>query len=125
MRILIDTHIYLWWLQDHPRLSKDARNKIVSATEVFVSSASIWEAAIKTAMGKLDADLDALVAEIANSGFQELPVTAKHAAMVMQLADLHRDPFDRILIAQALCEPLRFLTADEVLRGYSELVIVV
>ncbi len=125
MRILIDTHIYLWWLQDHPRLSKDARNTIVSATEVFVSSASIWEAAIKTAMGKLDADLDALVAEIANSGFQELPVTAKHAAMVMQLADLHRDPFDRILIAQALCEPLRFLTADEVLRGYSELVIVV
>ena len=125
MRILLDTHIYLWWLQDHPKLSKNARGKIVSATEVYVSSASIWEASIKAGMGKLDVDVNALVAEIENSGFQELPVTARHAAMVMQLADVHRDPFDRILIAQALCEPLRFVTADDVLQRYSELVIVV
>ena len=125
MRILLDTHIYLWWLQDHPKLSKNARGKIVSATEVYVSSASIWEASIKAGMGKLDVDVNALVAEIENSGFRELPVTARHAAMVMQLADVHRDPFDRILIAQALCEPLRFVTADDVLQRYSELVIVV
>lgn len=125
MRILLDTHIYLWWLQDHPKLSKNARGKIVSATEVYVSSASIWEASIKVGMGKLDVDVNALVAEIENSGFRELPVTARHAAMVMQLADVHRDPFDRILIAQALCEPLRFVTVDDVLQRYSELVIVV
>lgn len=123
MRILLDTHIYLWWLQDHPKLSKNARGKIVSATEVYVSSASIWEASIKAGMGKLDVDVNALVAEIENSGFRELPVTARHAAMVMQLADVHSDPFDRILIAQALCEPLRFVTVDDVLQRYSELVI--
>lgn len=125
MRILLDTHIYLWWLQDHPKLSKNARRKIVSAVEVYVSSASIWEASIKAGMGKLDVDVNALVAEIENSGFRELPVTARHAAMVMQLPDVHRDPFDRILIAQALCEPLRFLTVDDVLQRYSELVIAV
>ncbi|MEO7773371.1 MAG: type II toxin-antitoxin system VapC family toxin [Steroidobacteraceae bacterium] len=125
MRILLDTHVYLWWLQDHPKLSKNARRKIVSAAEVYVSSASIWEASIKAGMGKLDVDVNALVAEIENSGFRELPVTARHAAMVMQLPDVHRDPFDRILIAQALCEPLRFLTVDDVLQRYSELVITV
>jgi PIN domain nuclease of toxin-antitoxin system len=125
MRILLDTHIYLWWLQDHPKLSPAARTMIVAATDVYISSASIWEASIKIGIGKLDADIDQLVAEIDNSGFKELPVAARHAAMVTRLPDLHRDPFDRILVAQALCEPLRLLTADAVLRGYSELVEVV
>lgn len=122
MRILLDTHVYLWWLQDHPKLSKIAHAKIMAANEVYVSSASIWEAAIKIGLGKLDADVDLLVAEIANSGFQELPITARHAAMVGQLPDIHRDPFDRILVAQAMCEPLRFLTVDGILQPYSELV---
>lgn len=122
MRILLDTHIYLWWLQDNPHLSHSARARITAATEVYVSSASIWEASIKVGIGKLDADIDQLVAEIENSGFRELPVSARHAAMVTRLPDLHRDPFDRLLVAQALCEPLRLLTADSILRGYSELV---
>ncbi|MDQ2822912.1 MAG: type II toxin-antitoxin system VapC family toxin [Pseudomonadota bacterium] len=122
MRILLDTHIYLWWLQDHPHLSPAARVRIVAATDVYVSSASIWEASIKAGLGKLDVDIDQLVGEIANSGFQELPISARHAAMVTRLPDIHRDPFDRILVAQALCEPLRLLTADGILRGYSELV---
>lgn len=122
MRILLDTHVYLWWLQDHKNLSKTARAKIVSASEVYISSASIWEASIKASIGKLEVDVDQLVAEIANSGFQELPVSARHAAMVAQLPDIHRDPFDRILVAQALCEPLRLLTADSILSSYSELV---
>lgn len=125
MRILLDTHIYLWWLQDHPKLSQAARAMIVAATDVYISSASIWEASIKIGIGKLDADIEQLVAEIDNSGFKELPVAARHAAMVTRLPDLHRDPFDRILVAQALCEPLRLLTADAILRGYSELVEVV
>ena len=125
MRILLDTHIYLWWLQDHSNLSKAARAKIMVASEVYISSASIWEASIKLGIGKLEADIGQLVAEIANSGFQELPILAKHAAMVAQLPDIHRDPFDRILVAQALCEPLRLLTADGILSGYSELVEVV
>jgi len=122
MRVLLDTRVYLWWLQDHTRLSPAARARIVAATDVYVSSASIWEASIKIGIGKLDADIDQLVAEIGNSGFRELPISARHAAMVTRLPDLHRDPFDRILVAQALCEPLRLLTADGMLRGYSELV---
>lgn len=125
MRLLLDTHIYLWWLQDHPKLPKPAKAKIIAASEVYISSASIWEASIKAGIGRLEVDVDALVAEIAGSGFQELPITARHAAMVMQLPDIHHDPFDRILIAQAVCEPLRLLTRDKILTGYSELVEVV
>ena len=122
MRILLDTHVYLWWLQDHPKLSAAGKAAILAATDVYVSSASIWEAAIKASIGKLEADIAVLVAEITPNGFKELPVTAQHAARVQHLPDLHRDPFDRILLAQALCEPLRFLTADRLLQDYSELV---
>jgi PIN domain nuclease of toxin-antitoxin system len=125
VRILLDTHVFLWWLQDHPNLSSAARTRIVTATDVFVSSASIWEAAIKAGIGKLEVDIDQLVAEIDNSGFRELPVSARHAAMVTRLPDIHRDPFDRILVAQALCEPLWLLTADSSLGGYSELVVAI
>jgi PIN domain nuclease of toxin-antitoxin system len=125
MRLLLDTHIYLWWLEDHPTLSEQARNKITNAAEVYVSSASIWEASIKVGIGKLDVDVDELVMQISASGFQELPVSARHAATVRSLRALHNDPFDRMLVAQATCEPLRFLTHDDKLRGYSELVDVV
>lgn len=122
MRILLDTHVYLWWLQDHPKLSKAGRDRIVAASEVYVSSASIWEATIKAGIGKLEVDVKRLVTEIANSGFQELSISASHAATVALLPDIHRDPFDRMLVAQAQCEPLRLLTADGILTGYSELV---
>lgn len=122
MRLLLDTHVYLWWLQDSRKLSKSARSRILAATEIFVSSASIWEATIKSGIGKLEVDIDDLVSEIEISNFRELPVTARHAAAVAKLPDIHRDPFDRLLIAQALSEPLRLLTADKVLTQYSELV---
>lgn len=122
MRILLDTHIYLWWLQDHPKLSALAREKIISATEVYVSSASIWEASIKIGIGKLEADIDVLAAQIAENGFLELAVSARHAAQLVRLPEIHRDPFDRILVAQAICEPLRLLTADAQVARYSELV---
>ncbi|WP_354335297.1 type II toxin-antitoxin system VapC family toxin [Undibacterium sp. GrIS 1.2] len=122
MRILLDTHVYLWWLQDSAQLSKSARHKIMTAADVYVSSASIWEVAIKVGIGKLDVDVDVLVAEIVKNGFQELSVTAVHAAKVRHLPEIHRDPFDRILVAQALCEPLQLLTADGILSGYSELI---
>jgi PIN domain nuclease of toxin-antitoxin system len=93
---------------------------ICDADEVFISSASIWEAAIKAGLGKLD--VDELVAEIASSGFTELPVRAIHAAMVRKLPDIHDDPFDRILIAQAMSEPLLLITADGHMAGYTDLV---
>jgi PIN domain nuclease of toxin-antitoxin system len=125
MRLLLDTHIYLWAVTDSRKLSKLARNLITDAEDVFVSSASIWEASTKAGLGKLDADVNQLVAEIAGSGFKELPVRAVHAALVRDLPDLHRDPFDRLLIAQAISEPLRLLTADSHLAAYSELVITV
>lgn len=122
MRLLLDTHVYLWWLLDHPNLSKMARERIIAASEVYISSASIWEASIKARIGKLEVDVNQLVTEIANSGFLELAISTRHAAMVARLPDIHRDPFDRILVAQALCEPLRLLTADGVLSRYSDLV---
>ena len=125
MRLLLDTHVYLWWLQDHPKLSVKAREQIVAASEVYVSSASIWEASIKVAIGKLDVDVEELVAAIEGSGFQELQISASHAAAVRKLPDIHQDPFDRLLVAQALCEPLKFLTHDSKLKGYSELVEVI
>ena len=122
MRLLLDTHVFLWCVKDDRRLTKAARKLLSSAAEIYVSSASIWEAAIKTKLGKLDADVDALVSAIAGSGILELPVTAKHAAAVGRLPDVHDDPFDRMLIAQAISEPLRFVTADEMLGQYSDLV---
>jgi len=122
VRLLLDTQIYLWYLADSARLSRDARAKVAAAADVFVSAASMWEAAIKVGIGKLDAPLEELVASIAASGFTELPVSAAHAARVATLPGHHRDPFDRILIAQAIAEPLHFMTADAVLQRYSDLV---
>ncbi|MGN6702756.1 MAG: type II toxin-antitoxin system VapC family toxin [Burkholderiaceae bacterium] len=82
MRLLLDTQVSLWWLGDHPGLTKQARARIADASSVYLSSVSIWEAAIKIGIGKLRANLDALVHEIPGSGFEELPVTSRHAAAV-------------------------------------------
>ncbi|PXX23119.1 MULTISPECIES: type II toxin-antitoxin system VapC family toxin [Burkholderia] len=123
MRLLLDTHVYLWSVLDDPKLSQRARKLIMEADEVFVSAATIWEASIKAGLGKLDVDVNELVAEIAAAGFVELPVRVAHAAMVRDLPDLHRDPFDRLLIAQAMTEPLRLVTADGNLAKYTDLVI--
>lgn len=125
MRYLIDTHIYLWWLKNSPDLSKEARTIITNAEEVYVSSASIWEIGIKVNLKKIKVDVFNMVEEIEANGFIELPITSKHAAAVSKLESLHRDPFDRMLIAQAITEPLRFLTADKFLKKYSDLVQVV
>jgi PIN domain nuclease of toxin-antitoxin system len=125
MRLLLDTHVFLWWIKGDAKLSKLIRSKILRASEVYVSSASIWESTIKITLKKLDADVDEIVEAIVESGFLELSITAVHAAAVATLPDIHRDPFDRILIAQAITEPLTFLTADAQLQNYSELVEVI
>jgi PIN domain nuclease of toxin-antitoxin system len=119
MRLLLDTHVYLWCVKDDSKLSKIARTLILEAIEVYVSSVSIWEASIKAKLGRLDVNIASLTASISKSGFLELPLTTKHVAEVHQLPAIHKDPFDRILIAQAMSEPLKFLTADEKLREYS------
>lgn len=125
MRLLLDTQIFLWFLADSRRLRPAGRRRIRDADVVFVSAASIWEASIKAALGKLDVDVDELVTQIPASGFVELAVAARHAAAVATLPRLHGDPFDRLIVAQAMTEPLHLLTADEVLAAYSPLVEVV
>ncbi|CAM2161444.1 Type II toxin-antitoxin system VapC family toxin [Paraburkholderia sacchari] len=125
MRLLIDTHVFLWAMSGDKQLTKKAEAIMLSAETVFVSAASIWEIAIKSGIGKLDADVNELVARMEEAGFRELPVTAAHAAAVRDLPDIHRDPFDRLLVAQAITEPLRLLTDDDTVGKYSELVITI
>lgn len=105
---------------DDPKLSVRARRLITAADAVFVSSASIWEMAIKAGKGKLDVDVDLLVDEIKASKYRELPVRATHGAAVRHLPHHHGDPFDRLLVAQAWCEPLLLVTADSHLAQYGE-----
>jgi PIN domain nuclease of toxin-antitoxin system len=125
MRLLLDTHIYLWVVMDSPRLTAAARRAIESAEQAFVSAASIWEIGIKARLGKIEAEPDQLVAAIDSSGFVELPVRAVHAAVAANLPMHHHDPFDRLLVAQAVSEPLRLLTADAVLARYGDLILLV
>jgi PIN domain nuclease of toxin-antitoxin system len=125
VRLLLDTQVFLWFLEDSRKLGKLPRKLIVEAEEVLISAASIWEAAIKTGIGKLDVSSENLIAGITASGFTELPVRASHAAIVQSLPHHHRDPFDRLLVAQAIYEPLQLITADALLKQYSELVTVV
>ena len=125
MRLLLDTQVYLWYLADSRKLTAKAKSEIASAEDVFVSAASIWEAAVKVAIGKLDVVPDDLIAGIGASGFAELQVSARHAARVVTLPQYHRDPFDRLLVAQAIHEPLHLFTANAALRRYSELVVTV
>ena len=122
MRILLDTQLYLWFVADSAKLSSKARKYITDAEEVFVSAASIWEAAIKIGLGRLEVSIDNLIQGIEGSGFIELPITARQSATVANLPSYHRDPFDRLLLAQALYEPLRLLTVDPSLIPYSDLV---
>src|ERR1035441_1211607 len=123
MRLLLDTHIFCWWFYEPERLSREAFEVMNTAEKVFVSSASIWEVAIKVRLGKMKADPQELFDQIEANGFQEMPVWSKHALLVADLPLYHTDPFDRLLIAQAMSEPLHLLTADPQLRQYSELVI--
>lgn len=121
MRILLDTHLFLWAVSAPSKLSAAARKQI-DAAEVFVSAASIWEISIKSSIGKLDADPDELLAGVEPAGFSMLPITGEHAAKVARLPPIHKDPFDRILVAQASVEPMILLTNDETLRDYGSLV---
>jgi len=107
------------------RLRGCAEGGVALADEVFVSAASVWEAAIKAFVGKLLTDLDTLERRLDDAGFTSLPVTWRHAAAVRGLPMHHRDPFDRLLVAQAINEPLRLLTRDRQLAAYFELVTVI
>ncbi|MBK8743792.1 type II toxin-antitoxin system VapC family toxin [Propionivibrio sp.] len=126
MNLLLDTHVALWAITDSPKLPKTARELIASPrTNVWVSSASIWEIAIKHSLGRGDMPVsgqDAL-RYFSESGYRRLPIEAEHAAAVEDLPAHHSDPFDRILVAQALLEPMRLMTHDAQVALYSDTVI--
>ena len=117
MRLLLDTNVVIWWLEESPRLGPEARNAITSESEVIVSAVSAFEIAAKKAIGKLRAPCD-LAEQIAEQAMIELPVTVRHGLAVVQLPLHHRDPFDRLLIAQARCEGLTIITGDRAFTAY-------
>lgn len=118
MKLLLDTHVLLWWLDDPRQLSKAARKSIQDgANPVYISAAVAWEIAIKKAIGKLDAP-DTLEEALEASRFLHLPITIAHALAVRSLPGHHRDPFDRMLIAQALQEGLCLVTRDLEIAKY-------
>lgn len=117
MRLLLDTHVLLWWLSDDPSLSVTASQAIRQETDVFVSAASAWEIAIKRALGKLEAPEDLLGAIEANH-FRPLSIELRHAVTAGELPKLHNDPFDRMLIAQARQEGLTLVTSDQRIASY-------
>ena len=122
MRLLLDTQIFLWFLSDESRIPAEAREAIESSeNSVLVSAASVWEIAIKASIGRLKiarTDVRKLPELIGASGFDELPVLARHAAAVSTLPMHHRDPFDRLLIAQTRTEGLALVTIDPAIRRY-------
>jgi PIN domain nuclease of toxin-antitoxin system len=116
--LLVDTHALLWWLTDDPALSKTAREALADpATDVRVSTASVWEIAIKRALGKLTAP-DDLPDHIEAAGFAWLPISAEHAWRVRELPPHHRDPFDRLLVAQCLTEGMPIVSGDARFGAY-------
>jgi PIN domain nuclease of toxin-antitoxin system len=118
MNLSLDTHVLLWSLSFPERLSEAARNAIEDPSNlVFVSAAATWEIEIKSSLGKLRAPPD-LVRQLAVANFQELAITIAHTIAVKQLPNLHRDPFDRIMLAQARAAGLTFVTADPVVLQY-------
>ena len=115
MRLLLDTHALVWW--DNGLLPAKVTARIREADEVYVSAASAWEIAIKSALGKIVAK-GTVAQALADYGFTELPMTVSHAEAVRALPNHHRDPFDRILIAQAHVESLTLVSRDRALRLY-------
>lgn len=119
MRLLLDTHILLWGLSDDRRLNKSTRDIVVNpSNEIFVSAVSIWEVAIKATLGRIEIEIDDLDAAVADAHFQPLPITFPHALTAGRLPNVHRDPFDRMLVAQARVEELRIVTHDRVFERY-------
>ena len=117
MKLLLDTHAVLWWQADDSRLSAPARRAIATADIVWVSAASAWEVAIKAALGRLRAE-EPFAVTVAADDFTELPVTLAHAARLQALPSHHADPFDRMLVAQAMVEGATLVTRDAALGAY-------
>ena len=128
MNLLLDTHVALWAITDSPRLSTRARELIVAPrSSIWVSAATVWEITIKHSLGRGDMPVsgqDAL-RYFRESGYRLLAIEAEHAAAIADLPPHHQDPFDRLLVAQALTEPMRLLTHDPIVARYSDSIITV
>ncbi|MBS4096651.1 MAG: type II toxin-antitoxin system VapC family toxin [Sulfuricella sp.] len=128
MKLLLDTHLAIWWEANHPRLPRIVKELVCDQAEsVFLSRASLWEIAIKISTGKLRMDVGQFVGNIESNGFEWLDIKNEHllAVSTLPLHDDHRDPFDRLLVAQSRSEPLVLLTVDAKLARYGETVKVV
>lgn len=126
MNLLLDTHVALWAITDSPKLPQKARDLIQSTrTTVWISAASVWEIAIKHSLGRGDMPVSSQDAEryFRDSGYRFLAVEPEHAVAIEELAHHHQDPFDRILVAQALVEPMRLMTHDPLVALYSDTII--
>ena len=115
MRLLLDTHTFVWW--DNDELPRAVRERIRSADAVYVSAVSAWEIAVKSALGKI-ATQATLASALEDYGFDALPITVAHADAVRGLPPHHRDPFDRLLVAQARIEELTIVSRDPAFRAY-------
>ncbi len=122
MKYLPDTHIFIWWTLNHPKLSDDAKEAISDPDNlIYVSSATIWEIVIKSSLGKIilpDSPEIFIPQQIRNNDFRMLDITADHTLGILPLPMLHKDPFDRILIAQANSEDLTIITNDSLIKQY-------
>ena len=118
MNLILDTHIILWWLDNSDKLPEKYLRAIENSNNIcFISSASIWEISIKSAIGKLEIP-DNFTDILHQEGFRELPVSWTHAAMVRKLPFHHKDPFDRLIIAQSIIEDYTLLTVDKIIPEY-------
>ena len=117
MSLLLDTHVVLWWLTDDAALPDDIKVKLDHDPDIYLSAVTVWEVAIKQAIGKLTGPSD-LPERVRDSGFRELPITSRHAIASGRLPVIHRDPFDRMLVAQAQCEGLTLVTRDPDCQKY-------
>lgn len=120
MRVLLDTYILLWWLGEPARISEKTHKRIAAPQNtVYVSAVSLWEIRLKQSLGKLQLPKD-FEKRLNEETFEALPLQNSHSAALLSLPWYHRDPFDRILIAQARAEKLQFLTADLTLAAYGK-----
>ena len=118
MKLLLDTHVVLWWYEGNKKLARHARHLLETEHRVYVSPATIWEITIKQALSKIDAPSE-LAEMVAEGEFEELPVRHRHTLTAGRLPLIHNDPFDRLLVAQAQCEQLTLVTADDVIPRYN------
>jgi PIN domain nuclease of toxin-antitoxin system len=115
--LLLDTHVVLWWLSDDLTLAVEIKDRLDHEPDVYLSAATVWEVAIKQSIGKLDKPAD-LAERVRDSGFRHLDITAEHGLVAGRLPLIHRDPFDRMLIAQAQVEGLTLVTRDAEIAKY-------